>query len=138
VTTGKTPNAQGLFMTADNELVECMHTAGGRPERVVQWTLSTLQSRLAEKHASTFWVKADVRVSPSGREQFYYRKVVHSRAPLVTNLGPLIESGKVTLDFTVKTKPDGSIKDHGYLFRMWPSDFDLLFPPTRTLDLTAA
>ena len=94
---------------------------------MVLWVLSEVQSALALKHKETFWIKAHQRVA-NGREQFRFSEVTHTRRPLVSNLGLLIDSGKIELDFTLSEKSSGGTRDHGYLFKIWRENFDLLFP----------
>lgn len=126
-----TPNSQGLYLRVDDhgELVENVAVSGdGSEELVVAWALSELQLTLATKHKETFWIKAKQRSSGT-REQFHFTNVVHTRSPLINNLGFLISTGKIEMDYTLSTKPSGGSRDHGYLFKLWPRDFDLLFPP---------
>lgn len=133
-TTSNRPNPQSLYLVVEDDgSVKCMSAKAAT--EVVRWDLTSLEHRLAEKHASTFWVKADVAASPSGDEYFHFRQVIHSRRPILANLGPLIQSGRVTMDFTVHVKENGRTRDHGYLFKIDPQNLDLLFPPPITYDL---
>jgi hypothetical protein len=125
------PNPQGLFMRIDSsgQYVENIAvTPDGSEEPVAVWILSELEAALAAKHKETFWIKASQRKSGSN-EQFHYTKVVHTRRPLVNNFGLLIDTGKIEMDYTLSAKPSGAARDHGYLFKMWPQNFHLLFPP---------
>jgi hypothetical protein len=126
-----TPNSQGLYMKVNSsgELIENLAVkADGTEESVVVWILSELETALATKHKETFWVKAQQRQSGS-MEQFHFTNVVHTRRPLVSNFGLLVDTGKIEMDYTLSSKPSGGTRDHGYLFKLWPRDFDLLFPP---------
>lgn len=125
------PNSQGLFMRVNSsgELIENMAvTSDGSEASVVVWVIRELELALAAKHKETFWVKARRRTSGS-REQFHFTNVVHTRSPLVNNFGLLVDSGKIEMDYTLSTKPSGGTRDHGYLFKIWPRNFDMLFPP---------
>jgi hypothetical protein len=125
------PNSQGLFIRVNSsgELIENLAVkADGTEESVVVWVLSELEAALATKHKETFWVKAQQR--RSGKiEQFHFTNVVHTRSPLVSNFGLLVDSGKIEIDYTLSSKPSGGSRDHGYLFKLWPRNFDLIFPP---------
>ncbi len=126
-----TPNSQGLFMrvSTSGELVENLALkSDGTEEPVVLWVLSELEAALAAKHKETFWVKAQNRITKS-KEQFHFTNVVHTRSPLINNLGLLVDTGKIEMDYTLSSKPSGGTRDHGYLFKVWPKNFDLLFPP---------
>lgn len=125
------PNSQGLFMRVDSsgELIENLAVkSDGTETPVVVWVLSELEAALAAKHKETFWIKAQQRKSGS-LEQFHFTSVVHTRSPLVSNFGLLVDTGKIEMDYTLSSKPSGGTRDHGYLFKIWPRNFDLLFPP---------
>ena len=125
------PNSQGLFMRVDStgELIENMAVkSNGAEVPVVVWVLSELEAALAAKHKETFWIKAQQRQSGS-REQFHFTDVLHTRSPLVNNFGILVDTGKIEMDYTLSSKSSGGTRDHGYLFKMWPRNFDMLFPP---------
>jgi len=131
------PNPQGLFLElADSEeWLECRHLDYyGSKQTLVRWNMNLLRSRLSTKHASTFWVSAESRQGRDG-EEFRYTSVTHTRHPLVWNLGPAIQTGKVTLDFTLSQKPSGQTRDHGYLFKLHERSIDVLFPPSETYSL---
>lgn len=124
------PNSQGLQMRIDatGSHIEAVDVRlPNAEEPVVLWLLSEVQSALAFKHKETFWIKAHQRVV-NGREEFHFSEVTHTRGPLVSNLGMLIDSGKIELDLTLSEKRNGGTRDHGYLFKIWRDDFDLLFP----------
>lgn len=125
------PNSQGLFMRVDKSghLVENLHVdADGIERPVVAWVLSELEATLASKHKETFWVKAQQRKSLSG-EQFHFTNVIYTRKPLINNFGLLVDAGKIEMDYTLSSKASGGTRDHGYLFKLWPRNLDLLFPP---------
>lgn len=125
-----TPNSQGLVLRSELsgdqiEAIALGPTGGER--RVVSWLVAELQESLALKHKETFWIKAHQRVR-NGQEQFHFVEVTHTRRPLVANFGLLVELGKIELDLTLSEKDGGGIRDHGYLFKIWSENFDLLFP----------
>ena len=108
--------------------VHCMRQVGCQENRVIQWSLPSLEASLGKKHQSTFWVKADVRHDADGVEYFHYQSLLHTKAAITPNLGPLIDRGKVTVDLTLSQRVSGRVRDHGYLFRMASIHHDLLFP----------
>jgi hypothetical protein len=125
------PNSQGLFIRVDSsgEFVENLAVKkDGSESPVVVWVLSELEATLAAKHKETFWIKAKQRKS-GAKEQFHFTNVVHTRSPLINNFGLLVDTGKIEMDYTLSSKPSGGTRDHGYLFKLWPRDFYLLFPP---------
>ena len=47
----------------------------------------------------------------------------------------LLETGVVTLDYTIKEKSPGVAKDQGYLFKIAPKNLDLLFSQVQEYQL---
>jgi len=138
-TVSNTPNPQflHLLINENDNLVECNKTKDGKSEPVVVWDLLNLKTQLEKKHQKTFWVKAKTKKNEKDLELFHYIEVEQTENPLTSNLPALIEIGAITMDFTLSKKEKGnSTRDHGYLFRIKPSNFDLLFPPSKIIKLT--
>jgi hypothetical protein len=138
VTLNASPNAQGLYLEVDEDsgALRAKKTISNERQEVVLWSLTLLRQNLENKHAETFWVTAATRKAPTGVEQFHYKSVIHTRKPLVEYFETLIESSVITLDFTLHLRPDGTTRDHGYLFKIRPDSLDLLFPAPMTYDLS--
>ena len=143
VTLSNSPNAQGLYLAFNEKdsRVDNLFTDNNKTQEVVSWKIEELENSLREKHRNTFWVKAksDHR---QGFEHFHYVQVVATSTPLVANFSQLVNLGSIQMDFTIseKLKLDGRIKvrDHGYLWKIAPEDFGLLFPPPRIFDLVTS
>ena len=103
--------------------------------------MEKLRSRLAQKHDETFWVKAQQRTNAVGKEQFHYVEVEHTHGPLVDNFGTLVEIGAITMDYTFHEEFTQTgrrkARDHGYLFKILPTNLDLLFPPSKNYSLAS-
>ncbi len=129
------PNSQRLMLETDMDadLLRALDRQSTQDRNLLQWELSKLKARLGEKHPESFWVKAESK-EIGGKEHFRYHTVVHTVKPIVTNLDYLLEDGTVTMDLTMSAKQKG-VRDHGYLFKMWASDFDRLFPAARSYNL---
>jgi len=137
-TLSASPNSQGLYLqvSRSGENVEALkYVPSGAQEAVVVWPLRALKERLSNKHRETFWVKAKSKTI-GAKEHFHYIEVIHTQRPLVDNFALLIEVGKIEVDFLMHIKSNGSARDHGYLFKISPSNLDLLFPAPKTYDLT--
>jgi len=126
----RVPNAQGLVLNLDSakDLLRQDRRASSELEAMAAWQLAVLRARLVEKHAQTFWVKAEAKLD-DGVETFHYTHVVHTRGPLVQNFESLIDIGDITLDYTLRVRPSGGVKDHGYLFKIGTEKINALFPP---------
>jgi hypothetical protein len=136
-TNSNVPNPQGLFLKINENLgvLESLHKSSIDEDKVVMWELDNLKRQLELKHKKTFWVKAN-SIKNQESEKFHYIEIEKTQLPLSSNLPTLIEIGAITMDYTLSQKPTGnSTRDHGYLFKIHPDNFDLLFPPTKTISL---
>ena len=61
----------------------------------VVWELDTLHNRLLEKHNETFWIAAD-SIFEDGKEYFRYKKVEHTKKPILSQFDLLIEQGVIS------------------------------------------
>ncbi len=125
-----TRNSQGLRLRLDqteNLLIE--NATSGNIGDFVVWKLDTLHKRLLEKHNETFWIAADSHIE-NGVEYFHYKKVEHTKKPIVTQFDVLIEQGIITLDHLIKKELNGKIVEKGPLFKIKQQGLNLLFPPS--------
>jgi hypothetical protein len=121
-------NSQGLMLRVDSDdqkLYENEKSVGD----FITWKLETLHNRLLEKHNETFWIAAD-SIKIDGIEHFQYKKVEHTKKPIVSQFDILVEQGVITLDHLIKRKPTGSVVEKGPIFKIKPNSLDLLFPPS--------
>jgi hypothetical protein len=127
-------------MNSENYVIENLRKTASKVEKVVLWKLSELESELEKKHQNTFWIKAETKVI-NQQEQFHYKVAEATSNPMVTNFGTLVNTGSITMDYTLSEKERSSGKkyarDHGYLWKIAPADFALLFPPKRVFDLAS-
>ncbi|GHE49539.1 MvaI/BcnI family restriction endonuclease [Sphingobacterium griseoflavum] len=125
------PNSQGLILRLDNKLQQLIEhaTRGGVGDFVV-WDLETLHKRLLEKHNETFWIAAESLLI-DGQEHFIYKKVEHTRKPIVSQFDILLDQGVITLDHLIKRNAQGRVVEKGPLFKIKPKALNLLFPPSQ-------
>ncbi|MDA8852807.1 MvaI/BcnI family restriction endonuclease [bacterium] len=126
---GKKPNSLGLQLTIDYEkdTLKQVHIDGDKITHDTTWQLSDIRKSLESKHPETFWVKADAEVI-DGKEHFHYTHVTYTKSPKITHLEMLIEDGVITLDYTMHQQSSTRVRDHGYLFKILPANFNALFP----------
>jgi hypothetical protein len=125
-------NSQGLKLKMDSEISQLIENSDkSSVGDFVVWGLETLHKRLLEKHNETFWIAAD-SVTIGGKEHFHYKKVEHTRKPIVSQFDILLEQGVITLDHLIKRKPTGSVVEKGPIFKIKPNALDLLFPPSQS------
>lgn len=128
-------NSQGLKLKMDSEISQLIENSDKTSfGDFVVWGLETLHKRLLEKHNETFWIAAD-SVTIGGKEHFQYKKVEHTKKPIVSQFDILLEQGIITLDHLIKRKPTGSVVEKGPIFKIKPNALDLLFPPSQSYSL---
>ncbi len=128
-------NSQGLQLKMDskmNRLLENSDKLGVGD--FVTWALETLHKRLLEKHNETFWIAAD-SLQIGGHEHFLYKKVEHTRKPIISQFDILLEQGIITLDHLIKRTAAGKVVEKGPLFKIKPNSVSLLFPPSKVYSL---
>jgi hypothetical protein len=130
----KRVNSLGLKLQVDDDadLLLQVHVdkQDGQVTHDVTWRMEALRERLASKHAETFWVRAKCR-GRGADEEFCYVEVEHTRAPKVRNLEALIEAGVISMDYTLSKISPTRARDHGYLFKIHPTNLGALFPPSQ-------
>lgn len=128
-------NSQGLKLKLDTDVRRLIETSDKASiGDFVVWGLETLHKRLLEKHNETFWVATDTMII-DGKEHFTYKKVEHTKKPIVSQFDILLDQGIITLDHLIKRTPFGKVVEKGPLFKIKPNSLNLLFPPSQTYDL---
>jgi hypothetical protein len=130
-------NSHGLRLRVDHDSDQLWAYDEKTGEGVVVWEMALLRERIGAKHAETMWIKAATLRVENGYEVFMLTEAEHTARPRVWALGALIESGVITVDFTLSLKPGGTVRDHGWLFRIAPSDRGLMFPVVTIHNLRA-
>lgn len=129
-------NSQGLHFKY-NRQYDCLEEWYKDRELVAVWPGLLLRSRLNEKHKETFWVEAETSKNKDGVELFIYKKVLHTRKPILSQLMPLIESGIITMDHLIKRNGvTGRVSEKGPLFKIDKKNLNLLFPEPTKYKLT--
>lgn len=138
---GEKPNSLGLYLDIDyvnsymRQMFAGISNDDFHPEHDTTWLLSDLKKALLKKHAETFWVKAKHNGNRAA-EEFHYVEVEHTANPYINKFETLVETGLVTMDYTMHLKQSGRVRDHGYLFKLRPKSKAALFPNSQLYDLT--
>ena len=128
-------NSRGLKLKLDTDIRQLIETSDkATVGDFVVWGLETLHKRLLEKHNETFWVATDTLIA-NGKEHFTYKRVEHTKKPIVPQFDILLEQGIITLDHLIKRTIVGKVIEKGPLFKIKPNSLSLLFPPSQTYDL---
>lgn len=127
------PNSYGLFLQVDGAKdwlkQNYLDPETGRTRHDATWPMDILRTSLRDKHPQTFWVSAKCR-GKGAEEEFHYVQVEHTKQPKIRNFDTLIEGGIISLDYTLSQKGPMRARDHGYLFKIHPTNFPALFPPS--------
>lgn len=128
-------NSRGLMLKMDSKISQLIENSDkSNVGDFVAWGLETLHNRLLEKHNETFWIAAD-SVLIDSKEHFQFKKVEHTKKPIVSQFDILLEQGIITLDHLIKRKPTGSVVEKGPIFKIKPNALSLLFPPSQSYSL---
>jgi len=105
---------------------------------VAVWRLQTLHQCLLAKHHETFWIEVNSQTNKeTGKEQFMFNKIEHTRNPNVSQFDILLEQSMITVDLLLgRPKIDaatGAPKKGGdaVSFKIKKSAAGLLFPQSR-------
>ena len=125
-----------LDLDFGRDLLHQVYMEGNNVVMDVSWELEVLKKRLSEKHKETFWVSAETKgKSGDVEEEFFYSSVKHTGSADTSVFPTLIETGVITLDYTIKEAKPGVAKDQGYLFKISSKNLDLLFTSVDTYSL---
>lgn len=138
---GVNPNSLGLFIDIDyandylRQMYQDVKVTDLNPEHDATWVMEDLRKALLKKHTETFWVKA-LHNNDRSAEKFHFVEVEHTANPYIDRFETLIETGLLTLDYTMHIKSNGETRDHGYLFKLKQDSLHALFPKSKCYDLT--
>ena len=128
-------NSQGLTLKLDSKINQLLENSDkANIGDFIAWNLETLHNRLLEKHNETFWIAAD-SIIIDNKEHFQFKKVEHTRKPIVTQFDILLEQGIITLDHLIKRNSTGKVIEKGPIFKIKPNALELLFPPSQSYSL---
>ncbi|MBR5966563.1 MAG: MvaI/BcnI restriction endonuclease family protein [Treponema sp.] len=129
-------NAYGLKLEVDydGDKLNLIDNAEPTPNVVSSWDFEILRKTLLIKHHETFWVKAASEMR-NDLEYFRYDKVTHTKNPNALLLAPLIDNGEITADLAAHIRPDGTYRDHGLLFKIFPKNIHDLLSDENHYDL---
>lgn len=128
-------NSQGLKLKLESDVKQLIENSDNSSlGDFAVWSLDTLHKRLLEKHNETFWIAAD-SIQKDGKEHFLFKKVEHTRKPIVSQFDILLDQGIITLDHLIKRTAEGKVVEKGPLFKIKPNALNLLFPPSQIVNL---
>jgi len=137
VSAATSTNGMGFWLepNPDGDELWCSRDVGDSRQQLLYWDIEILRQSLKKKHRATMWVSASSK-RDSGVEYFHYHTAELTRSPIHSQLGLRLQDGTVSLDLTLSEKPDGKVRDHGYLFRCQSDVLHRVFPRPISFDLS--
>lgn len=86
------------------------------------WPYQTLEKRLLEKHSRAAFVNAEIRQAKS-RTLYSYQEFIYCDRPDIKRFVDLVSNKKIVFEFLMYEKPGGSIRNHGYPWRLIRAEF---------------
>ena len=107
------PNNQGWLL---NYIQDKLY-AQNKTTEVFYWLQEELKNKLNEKHNRSMFVFAQKR-GTGLNEEFYFKKALYARKASIKNFNNQLFEGNVSLDFVMHKKSNGTVRDHGFLFKI--------------------
>ena len=107
------PNNQGWLL----KYIQDKLYAQNKTTEVFYWLQEELKNKLNEKHNRSMFVFAQKR-GTGLNEEFYFKKALYARKASIKNFNNQLFDGNVSLDFVMHKKSNGTVRDHGFLFKI--------------------
>ncbi len=91
-------------------------------DALAHWSYGKLETRLAEKHSRAAFIKAKRRQTKT-KMQYSYEELVYCDHPSIERFMELVTHRNIVFEFTMSEKANGSIRNHGYPWRLIRSEF---------------
>lgn len=115
-----TPNNLGLLLRILNanekiDLEKYTETLGF-------WSFEKLEKRLTEKHSRAAFVKAEARHTKT-KTLYSYQEFIYCDRPSIKRFVDLVSHKNIVFEFLMSERPDGTIRNHGYPWRLTRAAF---------------
>ena len=136
---GDKTNKNGFRLKIDDSFIYQTFTTNALEEKDTCWALADFEAAMLAKHKETFWVDVETRIT-SGFEEFHYKKIIHTGGVDLLSIPFLIDSGVISLDYSLWEKRDGWKKWRGkngfdFNWKITKKNRDLLFKFAREYEL---
>lgn len=126
----KESNPLGFRLAADDNVVRVLRGQ----TTVLEYDAEAIEEALLSKHTQTVFLSL-ARSGHSGAETCTLEGATFCKWPSILRFIHLVSSGDVFLDFTMSAGTSGTVKDHGFLWRIKGAMLDKLYLSTEVLDL---
>jgi len=116
--------------TSPNNLGLLLHIMNARHKIDLQkrknilgyWSYETLEKRLLEKHSRAAFINAEIRQTKS-RTLYSYQEFIYCDRPNIKRFVDLVSNKRIVFEFLMYEKPNGSIRNRGYPWRLIRAEF---------------
>ena len=123
-TANSKPNNQGFYLKVEQDCFRLYHEDG---HLAAEWQSEYLIDRFKEKMPSVLLVNADRRRNSERKEEFWYKEAYLLTDPNVGNFLELIKKDIIIIDVRMHIKENGSVRNRGTAFRIYPRYWDSCF-----------
>ena len=109
------PNAQGLYLKVEDELLKLHHLDG---VLIAEWKISDLVKTFKEKMPALVVVMADTRINSEEKEEFWFNEAYFLKEPDIDNFIDLLKKDIIIVDIRMHIKKNGAVRNHGTAFRI--------------------
>jgi len=88
-----------------------------RDDHLGQWAAAKLAQRLAEKHSRAVFVKADCRTTGT-TARYHYNELIYCERPDINRFLAMVEAKSIVFELMMSEKRPGSVRNHGYPWRL--------------------
>ncbi len=128
-----TPDSLGFYLTVVDQVIQVRRSNA----IVLEYDAELIEEALLSKHTQTAFLLLK-RGRDKGAEVCTLQGVQFCKWPSIIRFLRLLSAGDVFLDFTMSARVNGTIKDHGFLWRIRSSALDGLYLSNKTLDLAGS
>ena len=109
------PNAQGLYLKVEENLLRLYHVDG---TLIAEWKIEDLVRTFKEKMPALVVVMADTRINSEEKEEFWFNEAYFLKEPNIDNFIDLLKKDIIIVDVRMHIKKNGAVRNHGTAFRI--------------------
>lgn len=125
------PDSLGFYLAPKKNRI----VVNKKKVEILEYDDSVLEDALLSKHNETVYISVSTGRLKSGKVGCRFDKLLYCKTPSLQRFMHMADDGNVYLDFTLSEK-EGSVKDHGFLWRVPQDAIENLYQKTQLIDLS--
>ena len=125
------PDSLGFYLGAKEDRI----VVNKKKTEILEYDDSVLEDALLSKHNQTAYISVSAGRLLSGKTGCRFDQLLYCKTPSLLRFMRMASDGNIYLDFTLSEKA-GSVKDHGFLWRVPQDAIVDLYEKTRFIDLS--